>query len=133
MREEKVDKLIAADFEKLPDSYLRKINGNVYQRNGTVDYLGGYKGQLIGIEAKAGNGHKLGMGQLFDGYQIAQAGGLFVVAYPDYTSILDLKPVSFGLELHANKANQLSDEEYDLLEKFYKKINKARKTCAFVK
>lgn len=133
MREEKVDKLITADFAKLHGSYLRKINGNVYQRNGTVDYLGGYKGQLIGIEAKAGNGHKLGMGQLFDGYQITQAGGLFVVAYPDYTSILALKPISFNLELHADKANQLSDEEYDLLEKFYKKINKERVTCAFIK
>ncbi len=133
MREEKVDKLIAADFAKLPHSYLRKINGNTYQRNGTVDYLGGYKGQLIGIEAKAGNGHKLGMGQLFDGYQIAQAGGLFVIAYPDYTSILDLEPEHFNMELHADKANQLSDAEYDLLENVYKRVNQERRSCAFLK
>lgn len=74
MREISVDNLIKRDLDGFgADVYWRKKHANKYQKNGTADYYGAYKGKYISIEAKAGNGHPLSMAQLFDGYQVVRA------------------------------------------------------------
>lgn len=131
MRESKVDKLIETDLQNLPDVWYKKIHANVYQQTGVPDFLGSFQGRFFAIEAKAGNGHTLGVMQLFNGYKIAQSGGIFVVAYPDYTSLMDLEFQEFDFELHGEQPNKLSREEYALLEKVYRQINADKKTVAF--
>lgn len=132
MRESVVDKIIKKDLASYGEEcYFKKAQGNVYQQAGTPDYYGSMKGKYFAIEAKAGNGHPLGMAQLFNGYKIVRSGGVFVVAFPDYTTFVDIPRHHFGLELHGDKANQLSDEEYDQLEKIYHQVNAEKKSIMF--
>lgn len=133
MREISVDNLIKRDLDSFgANVYWRKKHANKYQKNGTADYYGTYKGKYISIEAKAGNGHPLSMAQLFDGYQVVRAGGAFVVAFPDYTSFLKAERHKMTFDFsYAQKANELLTEDYSKLESLCKTINKNKKTMMF--
>lgn len=131
MREIKVDKKITNDLNSLDHCWWFKNQGNVYTQSGRPDYTALWHGHHYEIEAKAGNGHPLGMAQLFKGYQIVDAGGVFIVAFPDYTSIKDVSIQKLDVQLHANKANQLSVAEYDWLNRLRMQINRQKKTVAF--
>lgn len=133
MRESKVDKQIEQDLKSLPNTWYKKIHANVYQQAGVPDFLGCYRGRFFAIEAKAGNGHKLGMMQLFNGYQIAKSGGIFIVAYPDYESLATVHLQHFNFELCGEQPNQLSKDEYATLETLYRRINQDKITVAFAK
>ena len=133
MRESKVDKQIEQDLKALPNTWYKKIHANVYQQTGVPDFLGSYRGRFFAIEAKAGNGHKLGIMQLFNGYQIVKSGWLFIVAFPDYKSLATMHLQHFNVELHGERPNQLSKDEYASLEALYKRINQDRITVAFAK
>ena len=133
MRESKVDKQIEQDLKSLPNTWYKKIHAIVYQQTGVPDFLGCYQGRFFAIEAKAGNGHRLGMMQLFNGYQIVTSGGLFVVAFPGYGSLATTHRQRFNFELHGDQPNRLSKDEYALLEALYKQINRDRVTVTFEK
>lgn len=133
MKEIKVDNIIKRDLESYGTGmYWRKKQANTYQKNGTADYYGSYRGKYFSIEAKAGNGHPLSMAQMFDGYLVVKAGGVFIVAFPDYTTFTKIKRCKINLDFgNTNRCNELSIEDYGKLENLCRKLNSDRKTVMF--
>lgn len=131
MRENVIDKIIEKElnyYKKLGICWYTKKHANRYQQSGVPDFLGCYKGVFFAIEAKAGNGHNVSMAQLFNGYKIAQSGGIFIIAFSDYKSIPETPVKKANLKLQADKANKLSDKEYDELENIFNEINHEKKS-----
>lgn len=133
MKEIKVDNIIRRDLESYGvDMYWRKKHANTYQKNGTADYYGTYRGKYFSIEAKAGNGHPLSMAQIFDGYAVVRAGGVFVVAFPDYTTFTKLKRRKMNFDFGGVvKCNELPVEDYEKLEKLCRELNRKKETVMF--
>lgn len=132
MREQKVDSMIVKDLDGYQNLYWRKKQANMYQPNGTADYYGCYRGKYFSIEAKAGNGHPLSPAQLFDGYLVVHSGGIFIVAFPDYTTFVDIPREKMKFEFgNAKKANQLTKEQYAELEVMFKRINQEKRSIMF--
>lgn len=136
MKESKVDRSVREDIEA-NEGWLIKDQANIYQRKGIPDLIictPALKGRLLGIETKAGNGHPLTMAQMFEGYKITIAGGMYIVAYSDYKSFTELTPNKITLSTSAKKAKSalgLSKSDYEKLESIWKKINTEKKTVAF--
>lgn len=134
MKESYVELLVRKDLEN-KKAYYKNIQANLYQKSGEADYFVCIDGQAIAIETKADNGHKLTMAQLFEGYKLTLANGIFVVAFKDYTD-LNLIPIDyFNLSDKAERvksADKLSLDDYEKLEFFYKKINSKKKSISFV-
>ena len=147
MRESAVDKKIVKDLNRIIEENAStgihgdwwKNQGNTYQPSGRPDYMALIEGQFYAIEAKAGNGHQLGVAQLMAGYQIAMSGGVFIVAFPDYTSLPELTNRAQSLSdiftrpLSKTKATSLSYEQYQELSALCSQINATKKTRVFVK
>lgn len=134
MKESYVEALVRKDLEK-KKAYFKNRQANLYQKSGEADYFACINGQAIAIETKADNGHKLTMAQLFEGYKLTLAKGIFVVAFKDYTD-LNLVPVDyFNLSIEAESvksADKLSLADYEKLEFFYKTINSKKTSISFI-
>lgn len=134
MKESYVESLVRKDLEN-KKAYYKNRQANLYQKSGEADYFVCIDGQAVAIETKADNGHKLTMAQLFEGYKLTLANGMFVVAFKDYTD-LNLVPIDyFNLSDKAESvksADKLSLDDYEKLEFFYKKINSKKKSISFV-
>lgn len=148
MRENIVDKKIIKDLENTivkesgPAGLCGtwwKNQGNTYQPSGRPDYMALIDSHFYAIEAKAGNGHQLGVAQLMAGYRITASGGIFIVAYPDYTTLSELTKRAqsfnniFNQPLSEAKATLLPYEQYQELSDLCSQINVTKKTRVFVK
>ena len=80
-----VRQILEALKKKYPNSYMRKIHGNLFQHPGIPDILGCIDGRFIGLEVKTNNG-KTSLIQKLEGSLIISADGLYaVVTDPDET------------------------------------------------
>lgn len=135
MRETKVDKLIINDLKTLEDQGIcswHKNEGNMYQTSGRADFTACVDGRYVDIEAKAGNGHPLKLNQLFEGYKTCKTGGIFIVAFPDYTKMKDLPIEYINWNLSVKKANELRDDELEMVATFRNKINQEKRSVLYV-
>lgn len=136
MRETKVDKLIINDLKTLEDQGIcswHKNEGNMYQTSGRADFTACVDGRYVDIEAKAGNGHPLKLNQLFEGYKTCKTGGIFIVAFPDYTKMEDLPIEYINWNLSVKKANELRDDELEMVATFRNKINQEKRSVLYVR
>ena len=136
MRETKVDKLIINDLKTLEDQGIcswHKNEGNMYQTSGRADFTACVDGRYVDIEAKAGNGHPLKLNQLFEGYKTCKTGGIFIVAFPDYTKMKDLPIEYINWNLSVEKANELRDDELEMVATFRNKINQEKRSVLYVR
>lgn len=133
MIEKSVEKIVVKQLNQ-DGYYYNNEQGNIYTKNGVPDLTCCVQGRYIGIETKAGNGHKLTVAQLFEGYKIVRCGGVYIVAYKDFNSFdeyLNDEGEKYTLSSAAKTvsgANELSLDDYALLEEMWLKINKEKKT-----
>lgn len=135
MRETVVDKLIITDLKAMEEQGIctwHKNEGNLYQTSGRADFTACVKGRYVDIEAKAGNGHLLRLNQLFEGYKTCKAGGYFVVAFPDYTSLMELPIEYIDWNLDVKKANELRDKDLENAIALQSKINKEKRSVRYI-
>lgn len=134
MRETKVDRLIIDDLNEMAEKHIctwHKNNGNIYQTSGRADFTACVKGRYVDIEAKAGNGYPIKLNQLFEGYKTCLAGGYFIVAFPDYTHLLDLPVEYLDWNFKAEKANELRDQELQQAIDLRSRINREKRSILF--
>lgn len=137
MKESVVEKLVKRYFEENTSNiWYMKTQGNIYSRKGAPDYTGSYNGLFFGVETKAGNGHPVSMVQMFEGMKIVNSGGLFVVAFSDFSDLETAKSKAGSLNLSpsavgAKSALDLPKEDYDALNLIRNSINKGEKTVSF--
>lgn len=142
MIEKKVENQVKEYWQLFVDKgqgYFVKTQGNQYSRNGTPDYTGSIMGKYVGIEAKAGNSHKLALIQAFNGAKIVISGGVFVTAYPDfntYKSINEMPVYTLKLtpKIYSSATPlKLGDGvDYSAFVGFVNFCNKTKKTCRLV-
>lgn len=124
-------------FETEPRIWYFKEHGDRYSKNGVPDFVASINGVFTGIEAKAGNGHKLSVVQLFNGLKLMASGGRFIVAYPDFKGIPShyLKLQDFGLAfddfIGVDKPLSLGQDKYMNLSKLSKIISEQGKSVTF--
>lgn len=136
MRETVVDRLIISDLKDLESQgkcSWHKNEGNMYQTSGRADFTACVEGHYVDIEAKAGNGHPVKLNQLFEGYKTCKANGIFIVAFPDYTKMEELPIEELNWNLSVNKANELRDEELEMVAAFRNKINREKRSVMYVR
>jgi hypothetical protein len=110
------------------DVWYFKEHGDRYSKNGVPDIIASVNGQLVGLEAKAGNGHKLSVIQLFQGLKLQASGGLFIVAFPDFSGVdvPKLNLADFNLVLSdfkgVEKPLSLGQAKYMALSKLSKAV-----------
>lgn len=121
------------------NAYYAKHQGNQYSKNGEPDYTGVVFGRFLGIESKAGNGHKLSLIQAFIGAKITSAKGFYIVAFPDfdtYETFNDMPAYRVHLtDIFKNAKSPLAmgdGEDYRVLTEFCKWCNTEKKTCRLV-
>jgi len=138
MLEKAVEALVVADLERL-QAYYHKEKGDMFSDSGVPDYLTCIAGRMVAIETKAGNSRTLDMSQLFEGYKVARAGGVYIVAYPDYTffeDVLENRSVKFDLSSEAElatDATELTDFDYSTFKRRWFSVNADKSSIAFIK
>lgn len=124
-------------FDTNPRIWYFKEHGDKYSKNGVPDFVASIDGIFTGIEAKAGNGHKLSVVQLFNGLKLIASGGRFIVAYPDFQGLPDNKiylhefDLTFDDFIGVDKPLALGQEKYMNLSKLSKIISEQGKTVTF--
>lgn len=116
------------------NAYFKKNKGSIYLDDGTPDFQCCINGSYIGIETKTSNGHKVSALQIFEGFKITVAKGIYVIAYEDFQDIESLPSEKFDFSADAKKAKNLvefSDTDFDKLENLMGKINANKKSIVF--
>lgn len=134
MIEKNVETIVRQQLDLL-DAWYYKTQGNLYSKIGVPDFSAIINSKGYGIETKCGNGHKVNIAQLFQGYKIVQAGGVYVLAYEDFVDFESCQKEFFFLSnnaKHAKNAVELTDEDYNKLEYLYITLNKNKTSTIFL-
>ena len=133
------EKVVVKWLDSDPQAWGFKEHGDRYGKKGVPDFIVSYHGQFVGIETKAGNGYHLKGIQLYEGLNILNTGGQYVVAYPDFTGLNDVTPFdvrAYGIDLQAisasTKPRDLDVDQLTVLANMAEHISKMGKSIILV-